>query len=227
MEFIYKIETHAHTAESSPCSRLSAEQLIGAYAQAGYAGVVVTDHLRFGYTVFAKNRPDEQIHKFLAGYDAACAAGEKYGVKVYLGAELYFEQDPQKEFLVYGADSNFLRDSLPFLTGSLEHFYSFAVSRGVLVVHAHPYRYTDYPANPVFVDGAEVYNLHPGHRSRNELALDYAKKNHLIPLSGSDAHELHHVGRGGIRTAFIPTDVLELRDLIQCGEYQLITGEEK
>lgn len=227
MKFIYKIETHAHTAQSSPCSRLSADQLIGAYAQAGYAGVVVTDHLRFGYTVFAQNRPDEQIHKFLAGYEAACEAGEKYGVKVYLGAEMYFEQDPQKEFLVYGADPNFLRDSLPYLTGSLAHFYPFAASRGVLVVHAHPYRYTDYPADPAFVDGAEVYNLHPGHRSRNELALVYAKKNNLIPLSGSDAHELPHVGRGGIRTSFIPADIWELRDLIRSGEYQLITGEEK
>ena len=221
----YKIEMHAHTAQSSPCSELYADELISRYADAGYAAVTITDHLRLGYTVSAQDAASVQLQKFLTGYEAALCAGKRYGVKIYLGAELYFLQTPQLEFLVYGATEDFLYKSLAYLSGSIEDFYPFARENGVLVFCAHPFRYTDCPPDPAFVDGAEVYNAHPGQNSRNELGLQYALDNGLMQVSGSDAHHPTHVARGGILADTLPEDAVELRQLLLSGNYTLLRSE--
>ena len=38
------IELHLHTSESSPCGRVPAKKGMTMYREAGYDGVVVTDH---------------------------------------------------------------------------------------------------------------------------------------------------------------------------------------
>ena len=42
---MYKIELHLHTKYSSGCGQMSAQELISGYKAAGYAGIVVTDHI--------------------------------------------------------------------------------------------------------------------------------------------------------------------------------------
>lgn len=223
----YKIEMHAHTSQVSPCGQLSAEELIQIYSQADYSGIVIADHLKLGYTVSDQDDTEMQLQKFLAGYYAAAEAGEKAGMKVYLGAEISFVQTPDLEFLLYGVTPDFLRKSLAYLPGKLEDFYPFAHKNDVLVFCAHPFRYTDYPPNPAFIDGAETYNLHPGHNSRNDLGLRYALENNLMQVSGSDTHHQTHALRGGIITDVLPDDVFALRDLLLSGNYTLITGVEQ
>jgi L-amino acid N-acyltransferase YncA len=44
----YCIETHMHTAESSPCGKVRAKRITRMYKDAGYAGIVVTDHFSEG-----------------------------------------------------------------------------------------------------------------------------------------------------------------------------------
>lgn len=222
-EYCHKIEMHAHTAQASPCGQLPGAVLIQKYAEAGYEGVVITDHFRYGYTIFPQNDPDTQLDKLLSGYEDAKSMGDKLGIKVYMGAEMYFEDTQMLEFLLYGADRSFLRESLLYVNGTLERFYEFAHKNNVLVFVAHPFRYTDCPPDPAFIDGAETYNLHPGQNSRNALGLEYALQNNLPQVSGSDAHELHHVARGGILTKYVPEDTAGLRDLLKSGDYQLIT----
>lgn len=63
--------------------------------------------------------------------------------------------------------------------------------------------------------------MHPHHHSRNELALQFAEENSLPIVSGSDAHEKHMVGRGGILSDSIPDDGKALRDLILSGNFEL------
>ena len=52
------------------------------------------------------------------------------------------------------------------------------------------------------MDGIEVYNGHPDHESHNDLALERASHggSAFILTSGSDAHRLHHLARGGMLT---------------------------
>ena len=49
--YIYKIETHCHTAELSPCGNIPVRELIDRYAAAGYSAITLCDHLRVGYTL--------------------------------------------------------------------------------------------------------------------------------------------------------------------------------
>ncbi len=39
-----KVELHAHTSQTSPCSNISAGRLVKMYEEKGYGAVVITDH---------------------------------------------------------------------------------------------------------------------------------------------------------------------------------------
>lgn len=221
----YKIEMHAHTSQSSPCGQISAEDLVRRYAEAGYAGIVITDHFRLGTSILPQDCPEVQLQKFLAGYRAAALEGARVGVKVYLGVEMFFEQSVQQEFLLYGVTEKFLGECLSYIPGSLENFYPFAHKNGVLVFCAHPYRMC--PPDPAFIDGVESYNLKPGVYLYNECAVQFAVENNLLQVSGSDAHHESHVAYGGIVTDVLPDDIFALRDLLLSGNYTLITGAEE
>ena len=40
----YFYETHVHTSPISACAKVSVEEMLKAYKNAGYAGVFMTDH---------------------------------------------------------------------------------------------------------------------------------------------------------------------------------------
>jgi len=41
---IYKYDTHVHTKEVSPCGKVPAIEVVKLYKDAGYHGIVITDH---------------------------------------------------------------------------------------------------------------------------------------------------------------------------------------
>lgn len=41
---LYKYDLHVHTSSVSPCAHVAAEEVVKLYQQAGYQGVVITDH---------------------------------------------------------------------------------------------------------------------------------------------------------------------------------------
>ena len=76
-------------------------------------------------------------------------------------------------------------------------------------------------APPELLDGIEVFNGNPRHNSRNELALEYAEKNGLLKLSGSDFHQRQDLARGGILVPEEISNPLQLVDSMKNGK---ITG---
>ena len=38
------LDTHVHTSQVSPCGKVPAEEMIELYKEAGYGGVIITDH---------------------------------------------------------------------------------------------------------------------------------------------------------------------------------------
>ena len=218
----YKIEMHAHTSQTSPCGQLSAEELVELYVKAGYSGIVITDHFRLGSTILPQDDPEAQLRKFFSGHEAAWRAGARAGIRVYQGAEIFFEKSPHQEFLLYGAEPEFFKKCLAYIHGSIEEFYPFARENDVLVFCAHPYR--DCPPDPNFIDGVEAYNMKPGVDLHNERSVQFALDNGLMQISGSDTHAVAHVARGGIAADILPADGAELRKLLQSGNYTLITG---
>lgn len=220
-----KIETHMHTKYVSPCGQLDAKQLVEGYLQAGYAGVVVTDH--FNRDAFYMLQADlqgteDKVQRFLEGYYRVKEEGERSGLKVYKGAELRFDGSIS-DYLLYGYHDELLQDPEAIFTMGLERFISLSRADGALLIQAHPYRPGCQVADHRFLDGVEVLNMHPGHNSHNDQALAFAKAHPaLIRTSGSDCHELHHIGNGGIEAACLPENEAALVTLLRSGEYTLI-----
>ena len=165
-----KIDLHVHTSEVSGCGRVPAAEMTRLYHKAGYDAIVITDHLIAG-----KNQEmpmPERVNWYLSGYRAAKAEGEKLGLTVLLGAEARMTSG-NEDFLVL-----------------------------MLLIQAHPFRQGLRQAPLEQLDGIEVYNGHPDHESHNELALERAThgREGFIFTSGSDAHKLHHIARGGMLT---------------------------
>ena len=59
----YKYEIHCHTKNVSRCGNLDVEELIQKYKEAGYSGIVLTDHyspMTFDLPDFFNKKKDEQ-----------------------------------------------------------------------------------------------------------------------------------------------------------------------
>ena len=80
---MYKYELHSHTHECDRDARLSAAELVHAYKEAGYDGLVITDHYieRFYTRWFPEDvqglSHEQQVKRWLRGYYTAREEGEK------------------------------------------------------------------------------------------------------------------------------------------------------
>lgn len=208
-----QFETHCHTAETSPCGVLRAAEIVDGMKRAGYAGTFITDHF---YARFFEKGPlaalpwAEQTDRYLAGYRAAKERGDEIGIKVLLGLEVQPEDSPF-EFLVYGPDEKFIREAGPFYRLSTPEFYALMHENGFLVFQAHPYRFGLSPENPAYFDGIEMVNAQPRNKSRNKLALQFARDNDIMVIAGGDVHMEGDIGRGGI---MLPEDLDSVAEFI-------------
>jgi predicted metal-dependent phosphoesterase TrpH len=218
------IDPHVHTAETSSCSRLPGAEIARLYRSRGYDAVIVTDH--YFEEFFAGNGPlpwRTQVRRFLTGYRNARREGQRIGLQVFLGLEVKLSGS-LNDFLVYGPDETFLEDSPPLFRLSLGELVTAIRPAGGIIVQAHPFRPACAPADPRLIDGVEVFNGNPRHRSRNELAAAFARTHGLLRLSGSDAHQAEDVGRGGMR---LPRPIGTLREFLRyLGEAELLSSPE-
>jgi len=193
----YRYDTHVHTAEVSPCGHLSAEQVIELYKNAGYAGIIITDH----YYAATVDRPglgwQEAAEYFLSGYRKAAEAGRREGLDVLLGMELRFD-NTNEDYLVFGLDEEFIYEH-PYLNRyTLETFRRLTEQEDILIFQAHPFRKGLSPSDSRLIDGIEAFNGNPRHDSYNDKAYSYGLSNGLLLLAGSDAHQIVDIGRCGI-----------------------------
>lgn len=220
---MFKIETHLHTCYSSSCGQLSAEEIVEGYLAAGYSGLIVTDHYNrdtFQMLGMDTARPGAHLQAFLQGYEKLKTAGEMQGLKVYRGAEVRFDGS-WNDYLLYGYSDKLLRDPEAVFTMGVEAFYEKCKADGALLIHAHPYRNGGQPTTPEALDGVEVCNMNHHHDNRNDLALAFARKYGLLETSGSDCHEVAHIGNGGILVERLPENEQVLVELLRSRNYKL------
>ena len=144
----YKSETHLHTVTVSKCAHLEPEVLIRGYKEAGYDGIIVTDHYNrttFDYLGIPTTGPEDKAEAFLAGYRAMAELGEREGIRVFKGAEIRFDES-ENDYLIYGFADDLLREPEELFRMGIADFSSLARAEGVLVVQAHPYRKKCTPA---------------------------------------------------------------------------------
>ncbi len=197
----YLYEMHLHTHETSNCANIAGKVAVEEYINAGYDGIVVTDHLspstymKYGRELLPWKK---KIDFFLRGYKTVkkASAGR---INVLLGMELRFRtSEGDNDYLVYGINEDFLYAHPDLLEMNIRNFYSLAKENGFLVFQAHPFRIGMKVTNPKYLDGVEIFNGNPRHNSSNDIAEMWAKKYDLLATSGSDYHELEDLGSGGI-----------------------------
>lgn len=217
------IELHFHTSESSPCGRVSAKKGMAMYKEAGYDGIVVTDH--FSRDVHGRRDGREWkrvVDLFLKGYGQAKKEGEKLGLRVYLGMELRFPHD-ENDFLVYGLDEEYLMSHPWLYEKELYQVYKEMNQAGIEIFQAHPFRGSCSPAKPEYLSGVEILNGNPRHDSHNDLAGDWAKQHGLRGICGSDFHQVEDLTGTGIRVPVLPESEKELARILKSGEFTMVS----
>lgn len=222
---MFKIETHLHTNTGSDCGKLSVEEIIEGYYKAGYHGICVTDHfLRYYFDYFGISAmpQDQRLQRFLLGYYNLSVLASQYGIRIYRGAEVRFDEN-DNDYLLYGWPDWLLEDADAVFSMGLQKFYPIAQQCGSVLIQAHPFRKGSVLADISCVDGVEIYNAHPRHDSRNHLAEGVVRDNpQLICISGSDCHRAEDIGRGGIWMDRLPNDDLEFAEMVRKGQFTCI-----
>lgn len=193
----FLFEMHLHTAGVSTCAHVPAEKSMRLYKQAGYAGVVVTDHINSSTFALMKHASwKRKMNHFLKGY-RRCKEFEEEHFTVLLGAELRFHGS-DNDYLLFGLTEDFLYRHRKIMEMDPASFHELAQKEGILFVQAHPFRNGLKIVDPKHLDGIETYNGNPRHDSRNEIAKAWAQKFGMLETSGSDFHEREDFARGGV-----------------------------
>lgn len=232
----YLYETHMHTSEGSACASSTGAEMARAYAQAGYTGIIITDHFVYGNTAVDRSLPwSEWVEKFCLGYEHAKAEGEKHGLQVFFGWESGYGGP---EFLVYGLDKQWLLNHPEIKDATVEEQLQLVHAGGGILSQAHPYREAWYIKEirpyPDFVDAVEgvnashsSYGKEERHPEFNERALAYAKEHNLPLTAGSDQHSTLMLWGGMVFPRKL-TDIHDFgRAVLNREAVQLLDGTER
>lgn len=202
----YLYETHMHTREGSACAHNTGAEMARAYKEAGYTGIIITDHFFYGNTAVDRSLPwKDWVEQFCLGYEHAKAEGDRIGLQVFFGWEAGYQGT---EFLVYGLDKEWLLAHPEIVDATIEEQYELVHSGGGIVSHAHPFREEDYIPKirlfPEYVDAVEGVNaMHSSDVSNshknplyNERAIEYGREHNLPFTAGSDQHTTFMIGGG-------------------------------
>lgn len=234
-EYPYLYETHLHTNLSSACAWNTGYEMAKACHEAGYSGLVVTDHNWGGNTSVDRSLPWKTwVEKFAEGYlDAKRYADEHEDFDVFFGYEAGF---CGTEFLIYGITPRWLIAHPEIRTESIEEHHRLVHEGGGFIIHAHPYREEWYIPEirlfPELVDAVEGVNAtHSCHKSTahnktvyDDRAIAYANAHNLPMTAGSDIHSTNLFG-GGMSFRHRITSIEDLCAAIRSGDYILTNGD--
>ena len=185
----YLYETHMHTCQASACGRSPGRDYIQKYIDAGYAGIIITDHFYRGNCRVDRSLPwREFVNEFCSGYEDARNEGERRGLNVFFGWEENYDGD---EYLIYGLDKAWMLAHPDMPTWTRKQQYEIIRAAGGCVVQAHPFRARSYNhtiyLSHALCDAVEIFNAANEPRW-NSLAARYAEIIGLPVTAGSDNH---------------------------------------
>ena len=221
---MYRYETHCHANLCSKCAHSTPAEMVRAYKDAGFAGLVLTDHFIHGYTCVDGALPwKERMQCYYDAYLQAKAEGDKLDFDVIFGIE--HAHGGGQEVLVYGIGLEFLLAHPEIETASLEEFAALVHAAGGILIQAHPYRYGGWevPVRLDLVDGIEVYNA--GNQAQNNrMALEKAQERPCILTAGADSHAAweDRVGTTGIALPYRISNCQSLVEALKRGDHKLV-----
>lgn len=226
---MYIYELHQHTAAASACAHETPEEVVRGLKQAGFAGVVMTEHFYHGNTAVRRHQAWEDfVRPYEVAFERAKKAAEKLDFDVLFGIEEGVGGG--KEVLLYGITPAFLYAHPELRDADLSTLAALVRAEGGLVVQAHPFRVRDYIRAPweelpaEHLDGIEVHNACNDDLS-NLRAQALAEKYGLIEVAGSDAHTPLSRGQAGIMCEGRIRTEHQLAEVLRSGEYDLYIPE--
>ena len=223
----FKYETHLHTKETSACAKNTARQMVRAYKEAGYQGIIVTDHFFNGNTTVPARLPwEERVRLFCLGYENAKEEGSILGLDVFFGWEYGYHHT---DLLTYGLDKEFLLAHPDLLSLDLPTYVRLVRENGGFITHAHPFREAFYILHqrfyPDLVDAVEVINGSHTNPEFDRKAAEYAAMHGLIPVSGTDAHSISPERFAGIKATRRLNSCLDFISLLRSREDYSLLGK--
>ena len=204
-----KFETHCHTLSGSGCATTDNKTLIEKYVNAGYGGIVITNHIsKDCYNYHKGETHAEKVRFYYSLIENLREEISPFGVKVFCGAEIRAVPEGGsvygEEFMIYGIIEKDMFDNKPFYTFTQEELFRFAEKRGLFMYQTHPFRDGVVCGNPRFMHGAESFNGHFHHYNHNDKAKAFCEKYGLIGMSGTDFHHEDQPLTAGI---YVPDNV--------------------
>ena len=214
-DYPYKFELHAHSNPASGCSDLPPAELVERCKNAGAHGLVLTNHV-----VWWNREEDKEAWcaRYLKDYLDTKAAGEQMGIKVLLGFEAHFPEN-SNDYLIFGPDESFIPEMYEHIGTSEQEFYTACHGEDMLILQAHPHRNNMEPVDPAYLDGYEVFNMHPGHNSRVAVAAQLHATHSGVITGGTDFHHRGHEGSLFTCFAEMPQNEKDLVRLLRSGDY--------
>ena len=213
-EYKYKMETHCHSNPVSGCSEFSPEEVVRKYKKQQFDSIVLTNHF-INVEKYRQNKT-EFVKWWLEDYYRAKAEGEKVGLLVHLGMEIRFANINNNDYLVYGIDEEDVKKAADYLDSDLETFYKEFKNDKNVILQAHPCRNGIEVADPAFVDGYEVFNMHPEHNQRVPVAREPLNlRDGLLVCGGTDFHHEGHEGAMATCTKTLPRSSFEVADILK------------
>lgn len=217
MEKYYKTELHAHSNPASSCSDIEPKELVRIYKENGYDSLVLTNH----FTTNLKGETvEDKIKWYLEDYYKCSEEGARVDLSVILGAEIRFTED-NNDYLIFGICPEELTEMYRRLPYGIEDFYKEYKNEKNIIIQAHPFRDGMRLVKSEFLDGLEVFNMHPGHNSRIGFAAKHAHKNNMIAICGSDFHHYGQECLCGILTKKRLENSYDVAEVLKNKEYSM------
>ena len=216
-------DMHVHSAEGSPCASIKNEELVKAYKEKGFDGIVLTNHIarwymessyRLSYTDYCKHLYDVYLD--------AKEKADKIGLKVFFGQELKLDTTPSNDYLLYGVTYEQLIDYGDIMSWSLSKLREASKSDGFVFYQAHPFREHMRVVSHELLYGVEVFNGGHDDHFIDGIANLWAEKFGLSKIAGSDCHTLNSVGRAGVKFTSQINDNSKLVSALLNNEYYLV-----
>lgn len=202
---LFQYETHLHTKQASACASSNGADYILPYIQAGYSGLIVTDHFWGGNSCIPRTLSwAEWVDSFCKGYESALAEADRINMenrtkgteqefRVFFGFEQTFSGD---DYLIYGLDKEWLLQHPEVISMTHSQLFNAVEQDNGLMIQAHPFRLRSYMnaihLHPREVHGVEILNA--GNKPyENEQAELYAKFYDFPVTAGSDIHDISKI----------------------------------
>lgn len=233
MKQTFKYEMHLHTAACSGCAQSTGESFVMRAKKLGFSGFVMTNHFYHGNSTVDRSLPwKDFVGAYAKDYEETKRIAKDYDIDVFFGFEEGYGEKGY-HYLVYGLSPDTVASAPEFPQMSLAEIYDFVHKNGGFAAFAHPYRDLSALNEPGpypdmrYADAIEVYNAGNSEES-NRLASEYAARTGVKTISGSDTHNIHSFGQGGLAFEKRLYTSEKMVENLFLGRYNIIVaGQEK